>query len=267
MSRWSDVASFASDMANFNREVTRFAFRGQSDVSWKVEPKLLRMLRHDPSESHFNTFEGVAEKDFFSRRRGILPAAVEEPVDQLGRWALMQHYGVPTRMLDWTESFYVALYFAVKENWACDGAVFGFNRWQLRFDQGKLGDAVQEETFSPRRRESSSRLAGLLCFSSPQPSPRELIQQGLFTVCEDAAYDRGMVLDEMPQRADTTVTFKLVIPATLKAECLVQLRAMNVGAHSLFPDVGGIGMAVEERLRTKLLRFLFRADDPQAPDV
>ncbi len=36
-------------------------------------------------------------------------------------YAIMQHYGVPTRFLDWTKSAYVGLYFAVEEEPSEDG--------------------------------------------------------------------------------------------------------------------------------------------------
>src|SRR5260370_270988 len=45
----------------------------------------------------------------------------------------MQHYGAPTRLLDWTEGALIALYFAVKQNSGChDAAVWLLDPWELK---------------------------------------------------------------------------------------------------------------------------------------
>jgi hypothetical protein len=54
------------------------------------------------------------------------------PTDNYFEWlAIMQHYGSPTRLLDFTESIFIATYFAVVES-DSDPAICAINRYKLR---------------------------------------------------------------------------------------------------------------------------------------
>src|SRR5262249_39579679 len=81
-------------------------FRGQRSADWPLLPSLLR----PPNRSNTET---ILIKRFKQHAAPFLSS------DRLEEWEwlfLMQHYGVPTRLLDWTESPLVALYFAVEES-------------------------------------------------------------------------------------------------------------------------------------------------------
>jgi hypothetical protein len=58
--------------------------------------------------------------------RGLAPFVVPSNDYVLNWWPLMRHYGAPTRLLDWSLSPYVALYFAVEEPWDEDGALWWY---------------------------------------------------------------------------------------------------------------------------------------------
>jgi len=80
-------------------------FRGQADKDWKLESSLSRSAK---------TLE--AELALIKRfKQNALTFLTRRPETDWDWLFLMQHYGVQTRLLDWTESPLVALYFVVNE--------------------------------------------------------------------------------------------------------------------------------------------------------
>jgi len=101
----------------------QWVFRGQSQYDWRLETSLERaVVRYREGEpdgsypvSHPNKFEPQLLQGF-QRRANHYMSDVPAHGERLEWLALMQHYGVPTRLLDWTISPYVALYFALEKS-------------------------------------------------------------------------------------------------------------------------------------------------------
>ena len=134
-SRTSTVSGFNEEKADF--EHAKIYYRGQSCRCWPVKASIFREpFDNDPlCENHILK---VAEQRLWgdlSRFSSFLEKLV-----------YLQHYGMPTRLVDVTFNPLVALYYACSEREDCDGVVFcGF---QHDITNDKIANLTAEYIFS-----------------------------------------------------------------------------------------------------------------------
>ncbi|WP_207461385.1 FRG domain-containing protein [Azospirillum sp. SYSU D00513] len=97
-------------------------FRGEANAAWKLKPSLYRC------EVSYE-FEREILRDFKLYAAEFLDHRERSDIDWL---FLAQHYGIPTRLIDWSENPLVALFFAVNDcNTDVDGKIVSINPWEL----------------------------------------------------------------------------------------------------------------------------------------
>jgi len=226
----------------------------------------------------------------FQRRLHHYIGAEHFPSTTLELLSLMQHYGVPTKLLDFTYSPYVALYFAIYDmNPEVDSAVWSvlpFNlhsRSRKKLDDGGFTpqmrtDAyfseqfVEQEYFDEAFMNHKYGIAMLL--QPERMNERLSIQQGLFLVTDgveletsaDPIKNVGMfktaedtvlelLRDSGTAAIDHSATdptlLKIIIPGSLKVSLMKTLELMNINASSLFPGLDGFGRYIKEKVQTK----------------
>lgn len=100
-------------------------FRGQLSTEWGLVPKFYRTKPID-----LNTELEIRE-EFITHAPALCDI---KPANEWEWYFLMQHYGAPTRLLDWTDGALIALYFAVRDNKGDrHAAVWALDPWALNW--------------------------------------------------------------------------------------------------------------------------------------
>jgi len=178
------------------------------------------------------------------------PCALPDKKDLLGWWALMQHHHAPTRLLDWTKSPFVALYFAVADSYSEDGAVWMFHQEPFMEEESKRFDfehSVERSDFVDYFQGAGipEQMFPLVLHRS---SPRMAAQQGVFTVCRNVLSNHGNIIYRS-LHATRDNFGKCIIPCKQKMRFLRHIETMNITPNSLFPGIDGLGRSVGEFIR------------------
>jgi hypothetical protein len=154
----------------------------------------------------------------------------------------MQHYGVPTRLLDWTEGAMIALYFAVRSNKGDqDAAVWVLDPWWL--NAVVIG---REVVFETRNQEVSDYLAKAfsdrrlpslpVAVAPPHVFRRMSAQQSAFTI--HGSQPDG--LSDVHGDGDRRLV-KIAIPGPAITDIRKDLGTAGIVETTVFPDLEGLG--------------------------
>ena len=202
-------------------------FRGHADSSWALLPSLARRER-------FIDLEGRLYYGFTSLGGHLIPPGATG-------WDilfLMQHHGIPTRLLDWSENFAVALHFAIQNRksesaiWILDP--YDLNEQALGVQKVKyLNQDFQdgyEYYFIPDIDEEFP--ADVIAIGSDSRTSRVRSQRGVFTLHQN--------LDQALEEIYPSALKKIILPREAVSQARRFLRLAGVNEFSLFPDLDGL---------------------------
>src|ERR1017187_9526406 len=229
----------------------RWIFRGQAKASWGLVPRIER----DREVGDVLKAEDLLLYDFQSKA----PAFAERlpGLSDMFAWlSTMQHYGVPTRLLDWTYTAHVALFFALEKRPTKDPA----NKEEVgtvwAIDSKTLDDTFQERARKllhvDGRVDSNSfgkialppgptHSVGLVAPFLPNYHVARLsFQQGLFLVnCNWGMTFENSLADMMKVETRDWLQ-RINFPWSIRTDCLRQLMQLNIHPATLFPDLEGL---------------------------
>lgn len=210
-------------------EEDAFWFRGNADLEHRLTPSALRYARPSLRNKALDLLSDF--KRFGVMKLPKIPAKNEE-----FQWVqLAQHYGLPTRLLDWTKNAAIALYFACQqakdekgEEEEKDGAVFILNPVDLNretsprdpriFDPNRDAELISEYFKLDGNRNPRGPKA--IAINPSWNSERIMLQQGVFTLHGSKYF---------------TLTYK-------HAPSLVHLKINNDDKYNLLEELERIGV-------------------------
>jgi hypothetical protein len=263
---WIEVNPTVSDWPSLREllygigESDRLACRGQTADYGKgtLYSTLDRALMQSGIEGELaNTVERVSIQRFYQLAPNYLPPQeLSQLGDGAGLLTLMRHYGAPTRLVDWTESIWIAAYSAASTDWDDDGILWIFDRQSFdeRIAQSHGDETVHVTETAPWQgtplpavslfelRKWVCRLVGL----GPR-IPRVIAQQSMFTIGSRLGIDHARFIDDTLEDGDVKHPSKRLvrIPRDLKPKILKELARMGITANSLFPGIDGVGQSLQ----------------------
>lgn len=244
---WADFNEITEYFGETHTRID-WLYRGQQDRNWSLKPSLLRYLPVNISRKHASGYEQGTLLKFFSEYALYKEDEVDVDLsNDIVQLMIMQHYNCPTRLLDWSESIYIALYFAV-ENGNNDGAIFCIpgNIVNTKTDYKVNGHAMK----TLKQLDEFSGETILYPFAATSKTKRMAIQQGWVTVSNNILADHLDILENY----SSNDLIKLDVRSTWKNEALDRLHHMNISGKTLFPGLDGLGRWNRELIKIRTYR-------------
>lgn len=236
----------------------RWAFRGQGSAECPLRTGIERVA------SSPGIAENYVEREFKRRAHHYLRDLPDDGED-LEWLALMQHHGAPTRLLDWTRSAHVAVFFAAE--FARSSKPFVI--WAL--DEQNINAQAVAMLGLPEGSDLSSRENFRRIYRDPQPedlyltvpvqpyrmNERLTIQQGLFLCANKPLVGLQTclkrLLDCAKEKHKTSGKWlhKLIVASEARLDILKTLNKMNINSGTLFPALDGFAKSL--RINTEIL--------------
>ncbi|SDA97369.1 FRG domain-containing protein [Mesorhizobium qingshengii] len=227
--KWDQFRQFAVKL-----EPGQFIFRGQASP-YRLRTAFHRTRRKDLIRFIIDDITAL-HRTLTARLKHLFN--LRDASENAAFWNLIQHHGYPTPLLDWTNSPFVAAYFAFRHQpaTATDGEkvrIFMFDKraWMSDFNQ------LQSATFA---RPHFSVLEALAI-----ENERALPQQSLSTVTNVDDVETYLQTKEIENGKRYLRVFDL--PRSNRDDVLKELRLMGITAGSMFPGLDGA--CEDQRLR------------------
>ena len=232
-----------------------YIFRGQCNDSWTLQSSLERVF--------LDKYESVAKKyedysyNFFVSRFNVYGKSHNVPTAKLEWLSIMQHHGVPTRMLDFTYSPYVALYFAFENMlkpyqgncaiYAIDymeilnRSLESLNREDIKITLEQLS-YNRDEIFNKINNKSPD----ILLITEPNVFNSRLEKQkGCFLVPN--TYQTIEQVLGMGQY-DGIDHYRFIVPCSFCNEVYALLKQMNIDGKAIYGDLEGLSKSIKNSL-------------------
>lgn len=214
---WEHFKEYIS--SNYADEVG-YIFRGHRDSSWKIESTLTRLSQRisaDITPAHLE----VKQLELFKLKIRGLRGKNPPKLNSKELWSLGQHYGLCTPLIDWSESAFIAAYFAFEHAEASSTgyrSIYALNRYGLEFNKNfkSLSDV---EFFEPIQDDNE----------------RIVSQAGLFTKLPTGED----LINWLENNGFGDYITKINVEDDYRLDAINDLRTMNILGSTVYPDLHG----------------------------
>jgi len=217
-------------------------FRGHSrGDTWKLVPSIRRHHNHVQETQMSYQFRLKAR----SRRRDC------PPEEDLAGWvSLMRHHGLPTRVLDWSESILIAAFFAVCYEEMPErpepAAIWALDPYRLNAAMGTISITGVPLFMGAQGRQLATPVfnakveqKGVLAVQPEEIDARMMLQQSVFTI-----HGTPEPLEHMPNSRDFLVKFE--IPYECRTSVGREVEMMGMTRSKLFPELEHLAREIVE---------------------
>ncbi len=239
-------------------------FRGHLSANWKIESSLVRNTFHVDDETYYD-LENTAITEFESKFN-VYGELRDKPKSRLGWLSIMQHYGAPTRLIDFTTSPFVALGFIIEnlnpcfiENQENQFSIFALNYTRLneilldklisnkQFKNYSIEQMyINAETVSDYIFSQTCTNVSYFMINEPLYANKRIDRQnGTFLIS-----NRFLDIEETlakKEYEDIDLT-KILIPSKLYRDIFCMLRKMNINLKTIYGDLDGLGKFIKSNL-------------------
>ena len=232
---------------SLNRYRNNYVYRGLSDADYPLITSLNRVCSHDLS------LENSIIRNF--KKYGYADLNQKDSFWQT--LATGQHFGLPTRLLDWTYSPLVAAHFVTvnTDDYDKDGVIYAIDTSE---SLPTLPSVLREKLESTRASSFSismldsvakdfdelkalKREPFFLFYEPASGDDRMINQYSLFSMCSDPSYTVDQLVD------DNSTLCKLVIPKEIKLEIRDKLDYINISERVISPGLDSICSWISRR--------------------
>lgn len=255
------VNSISDLIEQLNNLPNNFFYRGHANANWALESSLERVIGRNWSNEKAKRFEDLSLLQFKPKfhlydHENVIPDS------KLAWLSIMQHYGVPTRLLDFTESPYVALYFALEAydpHSGHDLAIFALDYTGI-LDHSIGHISSKDEEFKETRfsvyekqdkifEEIVDRFSyDIVWIAEPKQLNARLDRQaGSFLLSGNRVLKIQEVLNSKPY--ENVLMYKYRVHSSLYTGIFALLRKMNITSKSLYGDLDGLARSIKMQMQ------------------
>jgi hypothetical protein len=221
--------AFGLGVEYFTRDLG-YIFRGQRNSDWKLETTLDRLHSTLDQRIDLNSTYDFLLDNFAKSIRGRTKISKDIVNNKDELWALGQHYGLATPLLDWTYSIYVSVFFAFENP---EPSPTGYRTiWALH----RHGVEKTLQNYNQALKYNDK-----VGFIEPMSdhNPRLISQSGLFSKQPIGFLFNEWVKKTYIGETEKAYMLKINLPDSERLTILKHLRQMNIHHGTLFPDLIG----------------------------